>query len=704
MQTIETLEHRRLLAVIGEADIFTGAQIEDPDVRGAAPAGTLTFDNAYTDPIVVLGPATSNDGSSVIGRLANPTATGVDVYLDEWDHDDGIHGTESLGYVVLERGVHTLANGQRVVAGSTPMGLRWVNDIDLGMTFSSTPVIFATVVNSRDPRTMAVRINDVTASSFDMMLQLEEAAPVPRGGGALKAKPAIVNWIAIEPGPGTAGVDFAAGRTETTVDQTGEWLPFGVRLAPDVQPVTLGQIQTFNDSDPAALRYTTANRDGFYGYIEEEVSKDAEVTHGNEVVGYVGFDVGDIRTANVPIGDGAYAFADSFAATVPSLTQAEMDAEIAASYDQWKARNVTSSGANGFRRVKGENFNFGGQSYPNATVSEGIGYGMLLAVYNDDQALFDDLWNYAQFHFSVNGEGLMNWLIDQNGVPVQNFNNATDGDLDIAFALVAAEQFWGGYRQDALDIIDAILTFNINPDNSIRGGIVNSPVATNLSYAMPGWFRVFADFSGVDRWNDVTDRFYEILDLSEANQGNNFVGLFPGDTTQVGVPYVPGEEFYGYNACRIPWRIVADYIWYGTDDALQRSADFNTFFTDVGWQSIRDGYALDGTAFGGWFNSGSAAYVGPAAASMLTSDNPDLQRQAWDATVAADFQGYYMMELRLMTMMMMAGRWQNPLASATPSGTFIAEDPPTFRSPRTFTPTTLFADGPRGLQLDDLLA
>ena len=31
---------------------------------------------------------------------------------------------------------------------------------------------------------------------------------------------------------------------------------------------------------------------------------------------------------------------------------------------------------------------------PNSTVSEGIGYGMLLAVYMNDQTLFDGLWKY----------------------------------------------------------------------------------------------------------------------------------------------------------------------------------------------------------------------------------------------------------------------------------------------------------------------
>ena len=48
-----------------------------------------------------------------------------------------------------------------------------------------------------------------------------------------------------------------------------------------------------------------------------------------------------------------------------------------------------------------------------STVSEGIGYGMLIAVYMGDQMLFDNLWKYEQLHLDSNG--LMNWSVDASG-------------------------------------------------------------------------------------------------------------------------------------------------------------------------------------------------------------------------------------------------------------------------------------------------
>ena len=52
-------------------------------------------------------------------------------------------------------------------------------------------------------------------------------------------------------------------------------------------------------------------------------------------------------------------------------------------YNIWKTNFVTACN-NGRYRIKFDN--------PSETVSEGIGYGMLLSVYAADKTLFDGLW------------------------------------------------------------------------------------------------------------------------------------------------------------------------------------------------------------------------------------------------------------------------------------------------------------------------
>jgi len=126
----------------------------------------------------------------------------------------------------------------------------------------------------------------------------------------------------------------------------------------------------------------------------------------------------------------------------PSSAQSQ-DAKT--TYGTWKTKLVTSDGAGGYQRVlRPDNEN----NATNTTVSEGIGYGMILAVVMDDQALFDNLWKYSQVHLDANG--LMIWLIDSSGnpgvedsttsPPVLASGSATDADEDTAWALALAAQ------------------------------------------------------------------------------------------------------------------------------------------------------------------------------------------------------------------------------------------------------------------------
>ena len=116
------------------------------------------------------------------------------------------------------------------------------------------------------------------------------------------------------------------------------------------------------------------------------------------------------------------------------------DAEhVRQTYFAWKNELVTADGAGGHLRVRRPN-SPGGEV--NSTVSEGIAYGMMLAVVMDDQALFDELWKYSQLWLDANG--LMHWYINAAGTAPLGTGAATDSDEDMAWALVMASRKWGG--------------------------------------------------------------------------------------------------------------------------------------------------------------------------------------------------------------------------------------------------------------------
>ena len=114
-------------------------------------------------------------------------------------------------------------------------------------------------------------------------------------------------------------------------------------------------------------------------------------------------------------------------------------ADATAAYNKWKTDLVVSDGARGFLRVRRPNSS---GAVVNSSNSEGIGYGMLLAVYANDQSTFDNLWKYEQLF--PDNHGLMNWYIAPDGNSVLGSGAATDADEDMAFALVMADKRWGG--------------------------------------------------------------------------------------------------------------------------------------------------------------------------------------------------------------------------------------------------------------------
>ncbi|AWB25135.1 cellulase [Methylobacterium currus] len=84
--------------------------------------------------------------------------------------------------------------------------------------------------------------------------------------------------------------------------------------------------------------------------------------------------------------------------------------------------------------------------------SEGQGYGMLLAVAANDRATFERIWGWTRANLLVRSDELLAWRWAPDHRPaVADMNNATDGDILVAWALTEAAEAWGepSYRTAA---------------------------------------------------------------------------------------------------------------------------------------------------------------------------------------------------------------------------------------------------------------
>ncbi|PAP75965.1 hypothetical protein BSZ37_05680 [Rubrivirga marina] len=269
------------LAVVAEAGAVTVSQTSGAQWHAVA------LQHAFADPVVVMGPPSSGDPEPVTVRVRNVTASGFEFQLDEWDYLDGVHGAETVAYLVAERGVHTLADGRLLEAGTTGASGS-MNTAALAAPFAAAPVLLAQVVSTGSPNAVTTRLRNVTATSFQVKLQAQESTS---GYGT-----ETLAYVAIA--LGTTDGEFDAGRTTDRVTNTFTGITYGAPFA--AAPVVVAAMQTMNGSDPSTLRTQSALPAGIQMRVEEEQSADAETSHGTEVVGYVALTAGPVYALPPP--------------------------------------------------------------------------------------------------------------------------------------------------------------------------------------------------------------------------------------------------------------------------------------------------------------------------------------------------------------------------------------------------------------------
>lgn len=315
--------------------------------------------------------------------------------------------------------------------------------------------------------------------------------------------------------------------------------------------------------------------------------------------------------------------------TPPFFAAAASDSpvtDMTAFYQNWKTRYVRQDlyTADEIRYYVyySEDTYTGGDPVP-VTVSEAHGYGMLIAVSMADydseaKDLFDGMVRYYLAHPSQIGSHLMAWQQSDTGsalTETDGADSATDGDMDIAYALLLADKVWGSsgsfdYGAMGKAVLEDIMTYEVDQtawtlslgDWTYGSSGSKYDGATRASDFILQYLPVFAKVTGDERWTKVYDRTNAIVTDMVDTYGT---GLLPDFLIPDGSGgYQPAPENYledvtdgqyGYNSCRVPWRVGMDAE---NNPAARKCIDaLNQFIRkQTGgdpWE-IRAGYTLDG--------------------------------------------------------------------------------------------------------------
>lgn len=325
--------------------------------------------------------------------------------------------------------------------------------------------------------------------------------------------------------------------------------------------------------------------------------------------------------------------------------------------------------------------------------TEGMSYGMMIAVQLNRKDIFDKLWRWAKIHMQHKegpGDGYFAWSCKTDGTPNAH-GSASDGELFFITSLIFASNRWGNesgidYIGEARNILDKsmqkagmdrvsplinleekLITFTPDP----WGGSYTDP-----SYHIPAFYEVWAkwaDDGRSDFWKTCADKSRKYLH----NATHPRTGLTPDYSNYDGSPresrFIIGDDFR-FDSWRVPLNIALDYTWCCNDADWQREyADrIQDFFYSEGIDTFVDQYKTDGTPVEKILEAGghqalrhSLGLVSTLGAVSLVATDPksrEFAERLWNSKHEpyedGYFDAYYDGLLRLFSFMLLSGNYQ----------------------------------------------
>ena len=429
----------------------------------------------------------------------------------------------------------------------------------------------------------------------------------------------------------------------------------------------------------------------------------------------------------------------------PAGGQAKLDAAVVEFYEVWRTaflQRITHADVPSIEEGKEQAFVNANAHDPDAdpkikfrSVSEGQGYGMLIAALmaghpraagvpaDREKRDFDALYRFFKAHPSVpdpedhpevKHTNLMAWQVQGASLkkligqkPNDDSDSASDGDMDIAYALLLAEKQWGNageinYGAAAAAVISEIEAHDVNPlAFTIKLGDAITPeyenakeraenkyFATRTSDFTPQHWRAFAKVGKAELWQKVITKTLAI----EASVYQRFApktGLMPDflqlppGPADAGLYHPPtgffqedeennGDGNWSYNACRTPWRLATDYLLTGESSAVAQLQALNAWAshtTGMHPERLNAGYALSGDKLSVkekgkiHYESAGSCFIAPLAVSaMLPGDQAWLDALWENLTPSPNLvnEPYFESTVKLLCMITVSGNWWDP--------------------------------------------
>ena len=324
--------------------------------------------------------------------------------------------------------------------------------------------------------------------------------------------------------------------------------------------------------------------------------------------------------------------------------------------------------------------------------TEGLSYGLMVAVQFDKKEIFDKLWRWTvkyMQHQEGPREAYFAWSVNPQTGRQNSQGSASDGEFYFVTDLLLASNRWGNdtgidYYKEARRILDAMWSKDgtdgirnvINVENKMINFVPEGMGYnwTDPSYHVPAFYEIWAEYA-----KDGHEEFYrECAKISREylhKACHPVTGLTPDYTQFNGEPLRGGRmSAFGFDSWRVPMNIALDYSWSCKDIEWQQdyANRLHNFLYARGIDTFEDQFNPDGSARERIMGAGgyrslrhSLGWVGATAAASLMSTQAKGWKfvdEVWEEKLEpyedGYFDPYYDGFLYLFSLMHLSGNYQ----------------------------------------------